>query len=75
MYRECHQHSDMDCGVGLRLCGHPEEASDPGGPPKRIVQVLSVTLLEQVPISQAFDDVESQKQSPGIHNQLPLWDL
>jgi transposase len=40
-----------------------------------ILQVLSVTLFEQVPILQAFGDAESQEKSPVISNQLNLWDL
>jgi len=40
-----------------------------------ILQVLSVTLFEQVPILQAFGDIESQEKSPVISNQLNLWDL
>ena len=40
-----------------------------------ILQVLSLTLFEQVPILQAFGDIESQEKSPAISNQLTLWDL
>lgn len=40
-----------------------------------ILQVLSVTLFEQVPILQAFGEAESQKKSDVIYNQLNLWDL
>lgn len=40
-----------------------------------ILQVLSVTLFEQVPILQAFQDVESRKNSLPFSNQLNLWDL
>ena len=40
-----------------------------------ILQVLSVTLFEQVPILQAFDHFESQEKSLLISNQLNLWDL
>jgi len=40
-----------------------------------ILQVLSVTLFEQVPVLQAFRDGESQDSSDGISNQLNLWDL
>jgi transposase len=40
-----------------------------------ILQVLSVTLFEQVPILQAFGDLGSQEKSDGISNQLNLWDL
>jgi len=40
-----------------------------------ILQVLSLTLFEQVPILQAFDDVESQEPSLAISNQLNLWEL
>jgi hypothetical protein len=40
-----------------------------------ILQVLSITLFEQVPILQAFHDEESQEKSLAISNQLTLWDL
>jgi hypothetical protein len=40
-----------------------------------ILQVLSVTLFEQVPILQAFHDIESQEKSHAFPNQLNLWDL
>jgi hypothetical protein len=40
-----------------------------------ILQVLSVTLFEQVPILQAFGDVDSQEKSAGISKQLSLLDL
>ena len=40
-----------------------------------ILQVLSVTLFEQVPILQAFHEIESQQKSVLISNQLTLWDL
>jgi len=40
-----------------------------------ILQVLSVTLFEQVPILQAFGDAQSQEKSDEISNQLKLWDL
>ena len=40
-----------------------------------ILQVLSVTLFEQVPILQGFADAESQNKSHPICKQLSLWDL
>jgi transposase len=40
-----------------------------------ILQVLSVTLFEQVPILQAFGDLDSQEKSGGIYKQLNLLDL
>jgi hypothetical protein len=40
-----------------------------------ILQVLSVTLFEQVPILQAFQDVDAQEKSSTFSNQLNLWDL
>lgn len=40
-----------------------------------ILQVLSLTLFEQVPILQAFGEVQSQEKSAAISNQLNLWDL
>ena len=38
----------------------------------QILQVLSVTLFERVPILQAFDDAESQEKSCEFSNQLKL---
>ena len=40
-----------------------------------ILQVLSLTLFEQVPILQAFGDAGSQEECAEISNQLSLWDL
>ena len=40
-----------------------------------ILQVVSLTLFEQVPILQAFGELESQEKSSPISNQLTLWDL
>jgi hypothetical protein len=40
-----------------------------------ILQVLSLTLFEQVPILQAFGDVKSQEKSVGISKQLNLLNL
>ncbi len=40
-----------------------------------ILQVLSVTLFEQVPVLQAFGEGGSREKSAPISNQLNLWDL
>ncbi len=40
-----------------------------------ILQVLSLSLFEQVPILQAFGDVESQEKLTVISKQLNLLDL
>jgi hypothetical protein len=40
-----------------------------------ILQVLSLTLFEQVPVLQALRELESQQKSSPISNQLTLWDL
>jgi hypothetical protein len=40
-----------------------------------ILQVLSITLFEQVPVLQALREIESQEKSSAISNQLNLWDL
>jgi IS4 transposase len=40
-----------------------------------ILQVLSLTLFEQVPILQAFGDIGLREKSSEIGNQLTLWDL
>jgi hypothetical protein len=41
----------------------------------QILQILSITLFEKVPILRAFDDAESQEKFAGFSNQLTLWDL
>ena len=38
----------------------------------QILQVLSVTLFEKVPILRAFDEVDSQENLSQISNQLNL---
>jgi IS4 transposase len=40
-----------------------------------ILQILSVTLFEKVPILQAFGDIEPQEEFPDVSNQLNLLDL
>jgi IS4 transposase len=40
-----------------------------------MLQVLSLTLFEQVPILQAFGDIGLREKSSEIDNQLTLWDL
>ena len=42
---------------------------------REILQVLSVTLFEQVPILQGCGDAESQNKSHPICKQLSLWDF
>jgi hypothetical protein len=41
----------------------------------QILQVLSVTLFEKVPILQTFDAAKSQEKSDSFSNQLNLFDL
>lgn len=40
-----------------------------------ILQVLSLTLFEPVPILRALCEIESQEKSSHFFNQLNLWDL
>ena len=40
-----------------------------------ILQVLSLTLFEQVPVLQPFGELESQEKSAAIANQLNLYGL
>jgi len=41
----------------------------------QILQVLSVTLFEKVPILQAFGEMGSREKYDGFSNQLNLLDL
>ncbi len=41
----------------------------------QILQILSITIFEKVPIPQAFGDAESQEQYTEFSNQLNLLDL
>ncbi len=41
----------------------------------QILQILSITVFEKVPIPQAFGEVESQEKYPGFSNQLNLLGL
>jgi IS4 transposase len=40
-----------------------------------ILQLLSLTLFEQVPVLKAFERIGSQEKSGAISNQLNLWDI
>jgi hypothetical protein len=39
-----------------------------------ILQVLSVTLFEQVPVLQALREIESREESSAISNRLNPWE-
>jgi len=41
----------------------------------RILQVLSVSLFEQVPLTELFTDSSHSKERDKSHNQLMLWDF
>jgi Transposase DDE domain len=41
----------------------------------QILQILSITVFEKVPIPQAFGEAESQEKYPGFSNQLNLLGL
>ena len=41
----------------------------------QILQILSVTLFEKMPILQALQISDSQKNLPDSGNQLNLWDF
>ena len=41
----------------------------------QILQILSITVFEKVPIPQAFGEVESQEKYPDFSNQLNLLGL
>jgi len=41
----------------------------------QILQILSITVFEKVPIPRAFGEVESQEKYPGFSNQLDLLGL
>jgi len=60
------------CGVHLRAGGHRQEAVGLEGSLHEILQVLSVTLFEQVPILQACGDVASQENRMGFYADEPL---
>ena len=40
----------------------------------QIVQILSVTVFEQIPLAQLVTQTQSQDNSSNSHNQLMLWD-
>jgi hypothetical protein len=41
----------------------------------QILQILSITVFEKVPIPRAFGEVEPQEEYPEISKQLNLLDL
>jgi len=39
-----------------------------------LLQILSLTLFEKIPLNQAFSHIVTPIQEPDRHNQLPLFD-
>jgi IS4 transposase len=43
-------------------------------PMSELLQILSLTLFEKIPLNQAFSHIVTPIQEPDRHNQLPLFD-
>ena len=64
--------ADLDCRLGLRPRRHRQEAPRPGRPLYTLLQILSVTLFEKMPIHQALAGDENRCNASQITNQLNL---
>ena len=67
--------ADLDCRLGLRPRRHRQEAPRPGRSLYTLLQILSVTLFEKMPIHQALAGDENRCNASQITNQLNLFDF
>ena len=67
--RECGEDSNLDRGVGVRARGDRSTSL------YQILQILSVTIFEKVPILQAFEALDSQSEFFDSSNQMILFDF
>ena len=67
--------ADLDCRLGLRPRRHCQEAPRPDASLYTLLQILSVTLFEKMPIHQALAGDENRCNASQITNQLNLFDF
>ena len=67
--------ADLDCRLGLRPRRHRQEGLDLDASLYTLLQILSVTLFEKMPIHQALAGDENRCNASQITNQLNLFDF
>jgi hypothetical protein len=72
--RECRQNPDLDRGVDLCADRHRQEAHLEASL-YTLLQILSVSLFEKMPIEQAFSDPALQSEGFQTDNQLNLFEF
>ena len=67
--------ADLDCRLGLRPRRHRQEAPRLDASLYTLLQILSVTLFEKMPIHQALAGDKNRCNASQITNQLNLFDF
>ena len=67
--------ADLDCRLGLRLVAIVKKRLDLDASLYTLLQILSVTLFEKMPIHQALAGDENRCNASQITNQLNLFDF
>ena len=67
--------ADLDCRLGLRPRRHRQKRLDLDASLYTLLQILSVTLFEKMPIHQALAGDEKRCNASQITNQLNLFDF
>jgi len=73
--RERSEDSNLDRRLDLCAGGHRPQTSCLERSLYQILQILSITILEKVPILQAFEAFDSQSDLLDNSNQLILFDF
>jgi hypothetical protein len=73
--KKCSKNSDMDSNFYVCACGHHKETAKFGSQFLNNLQILSVTVFEQLPIRQVVTNFDYKSLDEESHNRLLLFDL
>jgi hypothetical protein len=72
-FRECGEVTNLDRHVGLCPRCHHQEAPQSGCLARTLLQILSLTLFEKVPLQQAFQGNDYKPEQDNDSNQMNLF--
>ena len=71
---ERREDADLDCGIGVRARGDHQKQLNLNVSLYTLLQILSVTVFEKMPIQQVFSDMDYHSELGMISNQLNLFE-
>ena len=73
-HRERREDANLDRHLGLRARRHRQEAAEPAAVLYEMLQILSLTLFEQMPLDELLSQLDIDQNSPESPNQMNLFD-